>query len=184
MSLLHASLRLLPVLLFMVACTGKRGDPEPSTNPPPLPIQGGGGAGGAPSNGGNGTGGIGGGAGGAPASGGMGGGSTQTGNPFTDVSDMYPYCGCLADSQQMGACGSCFTGASAACDAAPAVCGAGCMAIITVIQNDADCVVITEACLQKAYLASPPEWDDAVDKVQCACAACPSPFGCDSVACE
>jgi len=195
MSLLHASLRLLPVLLFMVACTGKRGDPEPSTNPPPLPIQGGGGAGGAPSNGGNGgapNGGGGngiGGSGGAPATGGMGGGATATGqggSAFNDVSDMYPSCGCLDDAQEPGACIGCFNAslASAACTAPPANCAAGCNAVIQFILTDPMCDDITEACLQAAFQVSPEEWDDAVERVQCACEACPSPFGCDDTSCQ
>jgi hypothetical protein len=195
MSLLRVSLRLLPLLALAAACTGKRGDPEPSQNAPPISTDGGagGGNGGSPSNGGApSTGGMGGtpsagGMGGTPGTGGAGGmgvTSTGTGSTFNDVSDMYPYCGCLDDAQEAGACGSCFSSVATLGLCTPAnACAQGCQDVIDFILTNPMCNNIDEACLQQAYLQSPEEFDDAVDQVQCRCAECPAPFGCEAIAC-
>jgi hypothetical protein len=199
MSLLRLS-RLLPLLALVSACGGKRADPEPSQNPPATQEGGGGnGTGGIPSNGGApstggmggtpGTGGMGGapgtgGMGGEPGTGGMAGAPGTGGGTFNDVSAMYPYCGCLDDSKEPGACENCFIGSIADMECNPAgACDAGCQAIITFIRTNVMCTFVDEACLQAAFAVEPSEWDDAVDKLKCACDLCPAPFGCESVVC-
>jgi hypothetical protein len=187
MSLLHASLRLLPVVLLAVACTGKRADPTPSDNTPPVSPGGGGGAGGAPSTGGNGgnggagntggsggTGGTGvGGSGGVP---GVGGGGVGGASGLNAPSDVYPYCGCLADAQVAGACDNCVM--TAVCPQPPD-CTGNCPAIVTALRG---CNYGDLACIDAAFALNPDQFDDAVAIIKCECTACADPI-CDGTAC-
>ena len=210
MTLLQLSVRALPMVLLFAACTGKRTDPSEAQPAEVFSPTGGGGTTGSGASGtgatgagaggtGSGAGGMGTGAGG-PGSGaggaGSGAGGASTTGPGTgggmtanDVSDIYPYCGCLDDAQEAGSCAACFGDPMTSSDCLPpvkpfAVCAAGCTAIISFLQTSPQCVQVDEACLQAAYNIAPEEWDDAVDQVSCKCGECPAPFGCDSINCN
>ena len=191
MSLLRVSLRLLPLLALVAACTGKRADPEPSQNPPPSNT-GGAGNGGSPSNGGApSTGGMG----GAPSTGGMGGtpgtggagGTPATGGAagvggnsgLNLAADIYPFCGCLDDAQDTaGACDNCV--ATAACATELANCPlATCGAIVSDLRM---CAFNDLPCYDAAYISFPEFFDDAVALISCECGACGDPV-CDGTAC-
>jgi hypothetical protein len=194
MSLLRVSLRLLSLLALAAACTGKRADPEPSQNPPPISNEGGGTNGGAPSNGGNGAGPSTGGNGGTPSTGGMGGmpgtggtgGAPTAGAPGTgggnatlnDPSDVYPFCGCIADAMAPGACDNCITTAAVACPLPPD-CVDDCPGMVTALRS---CSFGDLACIQTVFDTSPEQFDDAVAVIECECSACADPV-CDSTAC-
>ncbi len=178
MSLLRASLLLLPLLALTVACSGRRADPEPGQSGTQT-TEGGGGSstnnGGSPSNGGNGGAP---GSGGAPSTGGMG-GTTSSGNSGLNLAaDIYSYCGCLDDAQDVGgACDNCV--ASADCAADVADCPPSCMLIVNELR---ECTFNDLPCYEAAYNLAPAYFDDAVSLISCECNACATPV-CDNTAC-
>ena len=183
MSLLRASLLLLPLLALTVACSGRRADPEPGQSGTQT-TEGGGGSstnnGGSPSNGGNG---------GAPGSGGAPstGGSPATGGApgvggnsgLNLAADIHSYCGCLDDAQDVGgACANCVASADCATDLADCP-AANCGLIVTALR---DCTFNDLPCYEAAYNLAPAYFDDAVSLISCECNACATPV-CDNTAC-
>ena len=175
------------VSLGLLACTGQRTAPEPGPNQNGSGSQtGGGGAGvGGTSN----VGGMGG------AAGGMGGMTTTTTTTTTTTgsgggishpaSEIYPYCGCIADGSMPGACGNCWDNAiiaGGACEQQASDCAlSNCGAMFADVRL---CASTDPTCFDNVQVQGPTAFDDLVALAACVCAACPAPQFCDDVVCQ
>lgn len=136
---------------------------------------------------------MGGGSGGTTNTGGMGSGTTSAGGagtggaggapPANVVEAIYPYCGCISDSQQAGACSNCLSSVDvvAECAMQSSDCAGGCDQMLAALDN---CDAFADpGCLDAVYDIAPDEWDDLIALLSCQCGACPAPDQCDTIAC-
>lgn len=150
--------------------TGGGGSGNGGSGGTPVTTGGNGGTGGTPSTGGGGAG-----------TGGMGTGGAGGAESPNAPSDLYPYCGCISDMHQPGACQDCVA-AIATCAEQLAGCAAGCQNMRTAL---AGCDAFADpSCLDDVFAIAPLEWDDLVALIACQCGGCPAPDQCDNVACQ
>lgn len=184
----HASLF---VALGLLACTGQRTAPDPG------PSSNGSGVGGGQSTGGSTTttggtssvGGAGGtannGGGGATTAGGGGAGGGGVAHP---ASEIYPYCGCIADQSIPSACSVCWATESdpmaGKCKEQVAACyapGNFCGSMLDAVKM---CPGLDSTCFDAIQQQHPNSWDDVVATAKCLCDSCPAPGQCDNLACQ
>jgi hypothetical protein len=168
-------------------CTLVRNDP-PGDGTPTDPPRGSGGNGGTGAGGSGGTGATS--AGGSGGTGATGAGANGTGasgvggsDGLNEVADLLPFCGCITDSKQPGACGNCYPAPATAgtCADELAGCAQPCLDVLNHLENVCG-AVIDVACLQAAYAIAPDAVDDAVAVLTCRCTTCS--FECDATACQ
>lgn len=184
----HAS---LVVALGLLACTGQKSRPDPGPTNHGSGVGGGQSTGGATTTGGaSSVGGAGGTAsnGGASTAGGGGMGGTGGGGVAHPASEIYPYCGCIADQSIVSSCSVCWgvesNPTSGACKDQVAACytaGNNCGPMLDAVKS---CPSLNSLCFDAVQQQHPESWDDVVATAKCLCEACPAPGECDSLKCQ